>query len=253
MIDSLLQIGLSMNEALIYQALVELGPSHVAPLVRKTKKHRQVVYNALNALREKHLVTDAVKNGKNFYSITDPHRILADIKQKEVIAEALVSTIEKNQKLEQEQVEVFTGPTSYEKGTADFRKRARAAKEYIVVRGETKGWFEHTRRFFPSHVEELRSLKHAGIDVYITFFENERDQALQFIGPYLKNPYICKIVPDMYRLPHTLWLAGDHVYLVTPAADPLVIHIKSKILSEQYRQYFKSIWEKGEVLEPLRK
>lgn len=248
MIDTLINLGFSKNDAVVYNALIETGPCFVAPLVRQTKKHRQIVYNSLNTLIERHLVTFSQKNGKNFYSISDPQRLLTDIKQKEVMANSLVESIEKKQKTDQEQVEVFTGITSYEKGTADFRRHAFEEKEYVVIRGEIKGWFEYSRSFFAKHVEELKKLKRSGVDVMITFFEYERPEAIKFLGEHLGDPYICKIVPDDYKLPHSVWLAGDHVYLVTPAVDPLVIHIKSKSLAKQYREYFWHIWKKGEIL-----
>jgi predicted transcriptional regulator len=249
MYDTLINLGFRKNDALVYLALVEIGPCFVAPLVKHTKKHRQIVYNSLNTLLEKHLINVAERNGKNYYSISDPQRLLVDLKQKEVVAQSLVQKIEEKQKVDQEQVEVFAGKSSYEKGTADFRRHALESKEYVVVRGETKGWFEHTRGFFPVHVDELNKLKRNGVDVMIAFFEHDRANALKFLGPHLGNPYICKIAPDDYKLPHTVWLAGDHVYLVTPAVDPVVIHIKSPYLAAQYRDYFWHIWGKGKMLE----
>lgn len=248
MIDTLVELGFSKNDAAVYSALVEVGPCFVAPLVRQTKKHRQIVYNSLTTLISHQLVSMSEKNGKNFYSITDPHRLLASIKQREVMAESLVKSIEEKQKNDLEQVEVFSGSSSHEKGTADFRRRAFEAKEYIVIRTETKAWFEQARPFFPHHVSELKKLKKNGADVFITFFEYERDLALKFLGEYIGDPYTCKIIPDDYKIPNTVWLAGDHVYIVTPVADPLVVHIRSKVLAAQYREYFWKIWGKGEIL-----
>ncbi len=248
MIDTLIELGFTKNDAAVYVALVENGPCFVAPLVRITKKHRQMVYNSLSSLIERHLVTVAERNGKHFYSVADSQRLVADIKHKEVLASSVVKLIEQKQRHDEEQVEVFTGPNSYEKGTADFRRRAREAKEYMVVRGETKGWFENVRPFYPQHVEELKSMKHEGTDILMVFFEYERDLALKFMGEFLGNPYTCKIVPDEYRLPHTTWIAGDHIYFVTPAVDPLVIHIKSKPLVAQYKEYFWRVWKKGVIL-----
>lgn len=248
MFDSLIELGFNKNDALVYEALALQGPSFVGPLVRVTKKHRQIVYNSLNSLAAKHLISLTKKNGKNFYSISDPHRMVVEIKNKETIAESLVRVIEQNQKHEQEQVEVFAGASSYERGAPDFRRQAVLAKEYIVIRGETKGWFDQARSFFPQHVDELKKMKRLGIDIFIAFFENERELAGTYMGKHLGNPYICKIIPDEYKLPHTVWLAGDHVYILTPAADPLVVHIKSKSLAAQYREYFWNIWGKGEML-----
>lgn len=249
MFDTLQKLGLSETEAGVYETIIEEGPCFVAPIVKRTKKHRQIVYNALESLEEKKLIAQTRKNGKNFYGISDPTRLLLDIKQKEVLASNLVEYIQKRILAEKELVEVFSGEESYTQAIKDFRRRAREAREYVVIRAECKGWFEKTRDFFNDHVEELRKMNIAdSIDILIVFFEHERNLASQFIGPYIKNPYICKIVPDEYKLPNTVWLAGEHVYILTPSVDPLVVHIHSKILADQYRESFWRIWKKGTIL-----
>ncbi len=248
MIDTLIQLGLSPIEAEVYETITEVGPCFVAPIVHKTKKHRQVIYNALESLESKKLIVVLKRNGKNLYSISDPQRFLSDLKQKEVLAIELVEQIQRREQDDKERVELFSGNESYMQGIADFRLRAIEAGEYISIRGECKGWFESMKTNFGAHVAEVRKLKRMGIDTQILFFENERDKAIEFIGPYLKNPYSCKVADDAYKLPHTAWLAGDHVYIVTPAVDPLVVHIKSKTLAEQYREYFWNVWGKAEFL-----
>lgn len=249
MIDTLIKLGFRKNDALVYQALIELGPSFVAPIVRQTKKHRQIVYNSLNFLLEKDLIKVAQKNGKNFYSVSDPERIMVQIRQSEVEAENLIKQIISLQKVEKEHAEVFIGTDSYERGTMDFRRNAFESGEYLVIRGDTKGWFEQTRFFFNKHVEELKKMKRQGVDVMIAFFEKDKDLAVKFMGPYLGSVYTAKLISEDYRFPHTVWLAGEHVYFVTPASDPIVVHIKSKNLADKYKEYFWHLWSKGKLLE----
>ena len=248
MIDNLMALGFTKNEATVFQALLEIGPSFVAPLVYKTKKHRQIIYNALEKLQEKRLVTVSKKNGKNFYSVGDPKQLLLGLQQKEVVARDIVADIKKKLKTEQEQVEVFAGPMSYEQGLASFRMHAAEAGEYVVIGGESKDWYHFTRPFFARHVEEVRKLKRRGIDIYILFYERERESAEEFISPYAHNPYLCKIAKDEYRLPHTAWLAGANIYILTPSSDPLVVHIRSKALAEEYRKYFWNQWQSANPL-----
>lgn len=248
MIDTLIELGFKKNDAHVYQALVELAPCFVAPIVRSTRKHRQVVYNSLNALLERHLISVTTKNGKNFYSVADPKRILTSLKQKEVLAETFVASVEAKQKKDVEQVEVFAGSSSYEKGIIDFREKAKAAKECLILRSEAKGWFEHTRAFFPKHIDELKKIKRRGVDILMIVFERDQDKIIDFLGKSLEDTYTCKVVPDEYQTPQTAWIAGDHVYILTPAAEPLVVHIKSKSLAEQYRNSFWSMWKKGKIL-----
>jgi len=248
MIDSLISLGLSPTEALIYKTLLEVGPCFVAPLVRQTKKHRQIVYNALENLEKKSLVGVSKRNGKNFYAISDPQRFLISVKQKEVLAEQVVKKIERYLEHDQEQVDVFSGSDSYSDGLADFRLKASETGEYIVIGGEPKEWYEFTRPFFKEHVEEVKKLKRQGISIFILFFEKERSSAKEYILPHVGNPYVCKIANEQYRLPHTAWLAGEYVYILTPASDPLVVRIKSKPFANHYREYFGDVWEKSNLL-----
>lgn len=246
--DSLERLGLSPIEATVYELLVEIGPCFVAPIVARTKKHRQIIYNALESLEKQKLVVVHTKNGKNYYAISDPHRFLVDLQQKEVLAKDVVSQIEAKAKLGAEQVEVFSGPKSYLEGIARFRERALEAGEYITIRGECKGWFDFFKPHFAGHVVEVKKLRRAGVPIFILFFENERDKAEEFIGPHIGDPYVCKIAGNDAKLPHTAWLAGEHVFIVTPAIDPIIVHIKSKALTEQYREYFYRIWKTAKLL-----
>ncbi len=248
MYDSLIELGLSPIDAIVYELLVGIGPCFVAPLVARTKKHRQIIYNALESLEKRKLVVVLKKNGKNHYAIGDPQHLLTELAQKEVLAKNVVHKVLEKTKLGDEHVEVFSGTRSYLEGIADFRMRAMEAQEYIAIRGECKGWFDFFKPHFEEHVSEVKKIKRAGIPIFILFFENERDKAEEFILPHLHDPYVCKIAPNESKLPHTAWLAGEHVFIVTPAVDPIIVHIKSKALSDQYREYFYMIWEKAELL-----
>ena len=246
-VSKLADIGLSPAEAAVYAALAEHGPCFVAPLVRTTKKHRQIVYNALADLAKKRLVTFSKKNGKNFYAPSDFGHIAAELRRKEALAEQLSRDMEKLAAREDESVETF-GPGTYAEGLADFRARAEEAGEYLVIRGESKEWFAYSKPFFAEHIEGVRRLKRLGIDVMIAFYEHERATAREFIGPHVGNPYACAIIPDEYRIPHSVWIAGSHVYILTPIADPLIIRIRSTALAEQYRSCFWRQWKKGDLL-----
>jgi sugar-specific transcriptional regulator TrmB len=251
MTDKLIELGMSPNEALVYSTLVGLGPCFVAPIIQRTQKHRHIVYSALETLERKSLVTTAKKNGKKFYSITDPNRLLHNARQKELLAEEIAADIEKRLQTEKEQVETFVGVDAYEQGLADFRLNAEKHQEYIVIGGQPVDWYEYTRPFFAQHVEDLRRLKRNGIDIQILFFESERKSAHKYIVPYAYDPYIIKITNTDPRLPHTTWLAGEHVYILTPTSAPLVTHIKSKALAEAYRTYFEKIWRSTAPIKKL--
>lgn len=248
MIDELQRLGLSRSAAEVFSTLLVEGPCFVAPIVRVTRKHRQIVYNALDELQKKGLITVSKRNGKNYYSVDDSGRLVSVIEHNLTLAKDIEKRIVKKIAHESEQVQVFSGQTSYEHGLADFRKRAEESGEYVVIGGEAEDWYEQTKPFFTSHVNDLRRLKRRGVDIAILFFESERKSAEKYIKPYVGDPYRCKVSPSKNKLPHTAWLSGSYVYLLTPAAEPLVVRVRSSSLSSDYRRYFAEEWRKSKAL-----
>jgi sugar-specific transcriptional regulator TrmB len=248
MLDELQQLGLSRSAAEVFDALLSQAPCFVAPLVRTTRKHRQIVYNALDELQKKGFVIVSKRNGKNYYTVDTSGHFVSKVEHALTLARGIERQIAKKVIQESEDVQVFSGKTSYEHGLADFRKRAEESGEYVVIGGEAAEWYEHVQPFFGSHVQDLRRLKRRGVTISILFFEPERRSAETHIGPYLNDPYRCRVSASSNPLPHTAWLSGEYVYLLTPATDPLVVRIKSFALSRQYRHYYSSEWKRAESL-----
>jgi len=67
MISELTKLGLTLNEAKVYFALLNLGSTNAGEIIKKTKLHRNIVYDNLEKLIEKGLVGFVlIKNIKHF-------------------------------------------------------------------------------------------------------------------------------------------------------------------------------------------
>lgn len=73
--EILQKIGLSKNEATIYLALLDLGPSRISQVSRKTSIHRPLIYKALPSLLEKKLITQSKRAKGTFYIAEPPNRL----------------------------------------------------------------------------------------------------------------------------------------------------------------------------------
>ena len=71
------KIGLSKDEAAIYLALVELGPSRITDISEKTSIHRPLIYKALPSLLDKKLITKSQRMKGTFYMAEPPNRLEA--------------------------------------------------------------------------------------------------------------------------------------------------------------------------------
>lgn len=81
--ETLMQIGLSLNEARVYEALMQLGEVNVNTISIKSKVHRRNVYDSLNKLIEKGLVAQYILKEERHFRATDPERLQTLLLEKE--------------------------------------------------------------------------------------------------------------------------------------------------------------------------
>lgn len=79
--DILEDLGLSEDEASVYEALLELGQSVVSPIAALAKVNRTSCYNILESLVQKKMVSKAKFRGKHSYSVDDPMRIILNLEE----------------------------------------------------------------------------------------------------------------------------------------------------------------------------
>ena len=70
------QAGLTKGESEIYLVLVRIGESIASDIAKHTKIARPNVYDYLNKLKEKRLVSFVNKNNKTYYVPSPPGRLL---------------------------------------------------------------------------------------------------------------------------------------------------------------------------------
>jgi len=105
---SLVELGFSKNEAVVYVALVELGITQAGPLVKRTKLHRMLVYNALDRFVDVGYATVVRKKNIQLFQATDPAIIVEEIQKKQALAQSILKDIRKLQQTQPEAVTVRT-------------------------------------------------------------------------------------------------------------------------------------------------
>ncbi len=76
-------LGLTLNEAKIYQALVSAGELNINSLSVQANIHRRNIYDSLDRLIEKGLVLQILNKGDNYYQAVQPDSLLNLVKEKE--------------------------------------------------------------------------------------------------------------------------------------------------------------------------
>src|SRR3989344_4252811 len=82
-LNELGELGLSYGQIEVYSAVLDLGISTLNKIQEKTGIERRNIYDILNKLIEKGMISYTVEKGKKTYQCTHPNKILEEIKKKE--------------------------------------------------------------------------------------------------------------------------------------------------------------------------
>ena len=71
-IEQLNQLGLNGRQARVYLALLQLGSATAIEIAKYTKYKHPTVYDVLDLLKEKRLITETLSGGRKIFSAEDP-------------------------------------------------------------------------------------------------------------------------------------------------------------------------------------
>lgn len=227
-------LGLSKGEIKVYLALLELGPTKVGRIIKKSKQASSAVHNSVNALVEKGLVS-FIKRGKiRFYQTVPVKQLLDFIEDKKKRIMEILPELELKQKLaeEKQEAEIFEGT----KGILAMLNR-------LIEEAEPKEEY----RFFATYLEERNEeiqnffrkfdLKRAEKGLVVKGLAQSKIKYL-FTGRKILN---MKFVD--FQIPSDISVFKGKVAFIAWGDRPVGYLIRSPQIYEMFRNYFDSIWD----------
>lgn len=247
--DILVQIGLTQGEAKIYLALLDLGQSTTGPIVEKSGVSTSKTYKILKRLQSNGLVSHIIKRNVAHWSAANPKRIIEilDEQEKEIVSRKrevenimpeLIKKIEAVK--EKQQAEVYIGIKGmisvFNDETSYFEENPKEINYVIdVTKGYTKQIYDFFRRL---------ELKRDKMKVRRKFlFGEDARGTMQFVE---KSRY-CKIRYLPYSSIVSINIYGKISFISIFSEEPIFFVMKSKEISESFKEYFKIIWKQGTI------
>ena len=127
------ELGLSQREIKIYLSLLELGDSRVSPLVKASEVSNSKIYETLDKLIKKGLVSYYVKDNNKYYAAASPKTLLEMLEEKKSKLNEIMPLLELKQKARSapESVEIYEGEKSIFRMLSFLVRDAKKNEEYI--------------------------------------------------------------------------------------------------------------------------
>lgn len=240
--DIFQQLGLSKNEAKIYETLLLHGESSVGHIANKSKVHRRNVYDSIKRLIEKGLVFEILQKKENIYQAVDPKKLSELIQEKEQQLAKIMPSLKQLYTAipHKDEVYIYRGAEGWKNYLRDMLRIGEDA--YFI--GAKGGWLdERIKNFFPQFVKEAKKI---GLKYHHLFDHEVKDQCPEIL-PYVGKDY--KFLPKGYSAPAAVDIFGDHVNIISNihlgglGEEISFTVIVNQQIADAFRLWFKFMWD----------
>jgi sugar-specific transcriptional regulator TrmB len=224
--------GLSKGEIEVYLTLLKLGSSLVSKIAQETGLHRTNIYDTLEKLKEKGLVSYVIRENRKYYSASDPEKLLDYIKEREKEIETILPELQSYMTFPRSEsiVEVYKGKEGIKSVLKDILKEK---KDYVVL--EEEGYIQKVLPHFYPQFNKQMNKSRIKVKILTKDVKKIDKRSLMEIKP----------LPKFFSFPSATAIYGDKVAIFVWDEPYHAILIKSKQIANSYRNFFEALWKQA--------
>lgn len=234
--EKLVQLGFSPNQASVYTALVELGNSKAAAIIKHSSLHRSIVYEALELLEKRRLIFKTSKGGVAWFQLSDANSLVNDAEMQLANATAVANEINLLRERSGHEVKFYEGINGL---TAHRDALLRDVKddhdEHYIIAGK-QSQAQLYEQFFRAYDKKREQLE---LPAKILFSQTDAPYADE-VG---RQPFTqARLLPQNVSEPTMIDIWKDNVAFMMHDAEPFVVSIHNQQLANSFREYFQALW-----------
>ena len=235
--ENLSKLGFSPSEIKIYLHLIQSGSSYPKKISAETKINRTNVYEALDRLISKGVISYIIKNNIKWFEAKKPESLLTIIKEKEdEIAKSKnqilkeINSLSMNQNKPSLEANIFVGKTGLR---MIFEEILEINKPISLIAAQLQ-----FKELFEPYFELWHKKRiERGISQRSIFPNNLKSKLKE------RKLLEYQFVDTKYASPTTTILYGDNCVLIQWSKEPIAIKINNKDIIKSHLNYFNMLWD----------
>src|SRR3989338_5788922 len=233
------EIGLTDTEIKIYLNLLSLGATSAGKIVEETGIYRKNLYDSLNKLIGKGLVTYVIENKTKVFQPKDPENLIRFLEEKKNRISEKENELKKEIPLLKQKFQSLAPEIESEiyrgiEGIKTLLKECLKYKEVLMI-GAT-GDVENRLPYFWPHYNKKREKLQCKWKLFLVYEARNK--------PITKSKYYeYKILPKILSGLNVIYIYGDYVANILWLEKPIAFVTKHKTLANNYKKYFDFLWK----------
>ena len=243
-IETLKKIGLTNNESSVYLALLEIGSCTTGEIIKKSQLHSSRVYECLEKLQVKGLVSYVIKANRKCFEAANPERLIDYLEEQQKQIEEEKSEVKKiipnlitMQKIANpiQEANIYSGCKGIKSLLNNLLQELKGGGEYYVF-GAEGGMREVLGPYFISYQKQKAKFK---IKSKVIFGDKARKTRL--LEEYKGD---ARFISSKFSSPTDTFIYDDKLIIfVWNEKPPFAVLIKNKSAAHSYKNYFKVLWK----------
>tara|TARA_Y100000310_G_C20636946_1_gene791699 strand:- start:203 stop:940 length:738 start_codon:yes stop_codon:yes gene_type:complete len=239
-VKDLTDLGFNKNEAKVYLSLVKFGKADAHQLIQDTKFHKNIVYDNLDKLMDKGLVSYVIEMKRRVFKLVSSNMIIEffeeqerELKNRKKKARIIVKEIDETLKKVKypQEATIYRGTNGirsfYNESLEDDYVVFGAPQESLQIMGETFWQNFNTKRIAKK------------IKVKMIFNSNIRSYGDKIKNKFTEIRYFDK---EFEPLTET-HIQKDKVGIIVWTEEPILFLIQDKSVSDSYLKFFEDMWK----------
>jgi predicted transcriptional regulator len=203
-IDILHELGLSPNEAKIYETLITYGTSGISAISLRSKIHRRNVYDTISRLMEKGLVYEVYTPKELVYQPVEPSKLLEIAQEKVRKVEQSIPAFQKafHSTKTPERTYIYKGI----EGIKNYLHDTLTIGKDVYVWGAKGAWFDPRLTSYRDWY--FKEVEKKGMKIWVLFDDEVREHLSEVPAKVSKYH---KFLPKKYSTHSAMDIFGDHV------------------------------------------
>lgn len=235
--DALKEFGLKDKEIKIYLTLLPLGSVNLQEIAKRIDFPRTTVYNTLNFLFQKGLVSRIIKKKVTFFEASNPKKLINTLNERKELLEKVLPDLENlriNLK-ESSNIEIYEGT----KGLFSMLSEVYDNKEGLYIFG-SYSLSVIALKHQPVHFRKIRLQKKIPAKLVIDYNE------VGFHDKDVKKITEIRVLENLKDFPAMVFIYGNNVAINALKGDLVGVLIRNKEIAQAMKMVFDIYWNQGE-------
>lgn len=234
---ALKEYGLSDKEIKVYITLLSLGSINLQEIAKKVDLPRTTIYNTLNYLVSKGLVSFIVKGNVRFYEAVNPEKLISKIDEKRELIKEIIPNLQglRETQLQSSSAEIFEGTKGLSTILSDvFKKRQQTYYfgSYLLSKELLK--------YQPEHVRTIRIERKIPAKIVIDTYDEPTFHTKEY-----KKITEMRFNDSLRDFPCVIFIYGNKVAMYTLKKDIIGIIISNEQVAQSMKMIFDIYWQTG--------